>query len=173
MPGSRKAVIAPALLLACLALALGACGGDDDDTVTVEQTATETTGEGTETAATETTVESGGNTGPGHFVTPSGNIGCVIGAGQARCDISQRSWKPTPPPEPCPVDYGQGIQVGSAEAAFVCAGDTSLGGPATLGYGQSSRRGPLLCVSSQDGVTCTNTSTGSGFFISRQSYQLF
>jgi hypothetical protein len=111
-----------------------------------------------------------------HFRTPSGNIGCVMFHGGARCDIRKRDWAPLPRPASCSkqVDYGQGLQVAHVgQATFVCAGDTALEpGLASLSYGTASRVDGSECISRDDGVTCVNQ-TGHGFFISIQSYQVF
>jgi hypothetical protein len=110
------------------------------------------------------------------FRTPSGNIGCSMFEGGARCDIRKRDWAPLPRPAKCPkeVAYGQGLTVGrSGQASFVCAGDTALDPSASsLAYGTASRVGGSECISRTDGVTCVNES-GHGFFISVQSYQVF
>jgi hypothetical protein len=63
------------------------------------------------------------------FKSPSGNIGCMIVAGTARCDIRHRNWSPPPRPASCPhvVDYSQGLTVGaSGPGRLVRAGDTAL-----------------------------------------------
>jgi hypothetical protein len=111
------------------------------------------------------------------FRTPSGNIGCSMYEGGARCDIRKRDWKPLPRPASCSkeVGYGQGLEVpsGDAQARFVCAGDTALDPSASaLAYGTASRVGGSECISRSDGVTCVNRA-GHGFFISIQSYQVF
>ena len=90
-----------------------------------------------------------------------------------RCDIRNKDWKPTPPPEPCELDYGHGIFLDGTHAEFICAGDTTLGAPKTLPYGSSAQRGPFLCESEPDGVTCSHTGNGAGFFLSRQSFRIF
>jgi hypothetical protein len=111
------------------------------------------------------------------FRSPSGNIGCVLLDGSARCDISKRDWAPPPRPSGCPkeVDFGQGLEVeGSGAAKFVCAGDTALDPSATpLAYGSASRFGGFTCTSRSVGMTCTKPATGHGFFISIQSYRTF
>jgi hypothetical protein len=111
------------------------------------------------------------------FESPSRNIGCVVLDGTARCDINHRDWSPPPHPASCPqeVDFGQGLQVhGSAAGGFVCAGDTAMDPSAPkLAYGSASVEGPFRCVSATTGMTCTDTTTGHGFFISIQSYRLF
>jgi hypothetical protein len=110
------------------------------------------------------------------FRTPSGNIGCAMYEGGARCDIRKRDWKPLPRAAACSreVGYGQGLEVpAGGEAGFVCAGDTALDPTASsLAYGTASRVGGSECISRSDGITCVNRA-GHGFFISIQSYQVF
>lgn len=110
------------------------------------------------------------------FQTPSGNIGCMILDGVARCDIVKRSWSPPSRPASCPnvVDYGQGLEIGSSGGAqLVCAGDTVREPKASkLAYGDATRVGSFQCVSEEDGLTCTR-GHGHGFFISIQAYRTF
>jgi hypothetical protein len=110
------------------------------------------------------------------FRSPSGNIGCIMFEGGARCDIRKREWAPPARPSSCSeqVDFGQGLAVGhDGAASFVCAGDTALDPAATaLGYGEASEMGGTVCISRTEGITCANHS-GHGFFISIQSYKLF
>jgi hypothetical protein len=111
------------------------------------------------------------------FRSPTGNIGCSLLGGLARCDIAKRSWPPPARPASCPtiVDFGQGLEVGSAgEGRFVCAGDT-VRDPASprLAYGTATRIGGLECLSARDGVTCTARTSRHGFFISLQRYRIF
>ncbi len=64
-----------------------------------------------------------------NFLSPTGNIGCVIADGGARCVITHRSWSPPPRPSSCPpeVDYGQGTIVETGgPGRLVCAGDTAI-----------------------------------------------
>jgi hypothetical protein len=176
-PGSAAAVIVCLVLIGC---------GDDEET-TVTETAPATTGAeitGAETQATtteEATTSSvkeiaPGKRGPKYFETPSQNIGCYVDVTAARCDIRERDWEPPEKPKFCVkagVDYGQGIAVGKTGASFVCAGDTSFGGKATLGYGQVAQRGVFRCKSAESGMTCSNIENGAGFFISREKYRIF
>jgi hypothetical protein len=184
--------IAPVGLLLALAALVAGCGGGG--TTTIEKTVTERVevpakgggGEAgarenaaAEEAASKKTEEEAQPQRIVHlhqFRTLSGNIGCVLSGGGARCDIRKRDWKPLPRPAACPreVDYGQGLQVAlRGQASFVCAGDTALGpGLAALSYGTASRLDGSECISRSDGVTCVNQ-TGHGFFISIQSYQVF
>jgi hypothetical protein len=183
--------VAPAVLLVVLAALIAGCGGRGsttviERTVTVEDESAPKGGEGggKEIAATEATEKKSEEEAAEpqriihleHFRTPSGNIGCVLSEGGARCDIRKRDWKPLPRPASCPqqVDYGQGLQVAhGGQASFVCAGDTALEtGLASLSYGTAARVGGSECISRDDGVTCVNQA-GHGFFISVQSYQVF
>ncbi|HEY0278154.1 MAG TPA: DUF6636 domain-containing protein [Solirubrobacterales bacterium] len=192
----RAAVPALALgaLLVLTALVAG-CGGGS--TTTIERTITEKVevpakeggSRGQETAAAkeakaaETKVAEEEAAQPKRilhlktFRTPSGNIGCAMYEGGARCDIRKRDWKPLPRPATCSkeVGYGQGLEVpaGGAQARFVCAGDTALDPSASsLAYGTASRVGGSECISRTDGITCVNRA-GHGFFLSVQSYQVF
>lgn len=111
------------------------------------------------------------------FRSPTGNIGCILSAGQARCDIERRSWSPPSRPASCPkeVDFGQGIEVGTIGASrWVCAGDTARdpSSPA-LPYGSTSISGSFECISATIGMTCTRPADGHGFFLSIQTYRLF
>jgi hypothetical protein len=108
------------------------------------------------------------------FTSPSGNVGCIIDSAYVRCDIAERNWSPPPRPADCEFDYGQGISLSRGEeAAFVCAGDTALGGGKPLDYGQSVSAGLMQCDSAESGVTCRDTKTGHGFTIAREAYRVF
>jgi hypothetical protein len=180
--------VKPAALLIVLAALLAGCGGGG--TTTVVKTVTErvpmkASGVGVkERAAKKKAAEKNAEEAQEpkriihlrRFRTPSGNIGCEMSGGGARCDIRKRDWAPPPRPAECPkeVDYGQGLEVSHAgEASFVCAGDTALdAGGSALAYGSASRVGGSECISRSEGVTCVNQA-GHGFFIAIQSYQVF
>jgi hypothetical protein len=110
------------------------------------------------------------------FQSPSGNIGCVLFEGEARCDIDKHGWTPPPRPASCPeeVDYGQGLTVPrEGEAGVVCAGDTAMNAKdPILPYTAAAEVDGTICVSRVDGLTCTNAE-GHGFFISVGGYKLF
>jgi hypothetical protein len=108
------------------------------------------------------------------FVSPTGNVACMLAADGARCDIIDRDWSPPPTPADCEFEYGQGISVAPGERAqFVCAGDTAFGPDAILPYGESITAGLLRCESADAGITCRDLGTAHGFSIARQAYQLF
>ena len=178
---------APAALLLVLAVLVAGCGGG---TTTVVRTVTEKVpvevkgSAGQETAAQREAAEKKAEEAqqPSRIVhlktfrSPSGNIGCVLNGGGARCDIRKRDWSPPPRPAKCPqqVDYGQGVEVDRrGQAEFVCAGDTALDpSSSSLSYGTASEVGGSECISRKNGVTCVNQA-GHGFFVSVQSYQVF
>lgn len=115
-------------------------------------------------------------TGLSGFTSPSGNIGCMIDPFHVRCDIRERDWSPPPPPSDCPsfTGFGQGLVINSGQPAqFVCAGDTALAGGPPLPYGESITAGLFNCSSTESGMTCRDTWSGHGFWISRQGYQMF
>jgi hypothetical protein len=175
----------PAALLLIAAALVAGCGGGGTTTV-IERTVTEKAAE--EGGGGE--AQGGGQSGQAEdkieepsavvhlqsFRSPSGNIGCIMFEGGARCDISKRDWSPPARPARCPeqVDFGQGLSVDhTGRASFVCAGDTALDpSGTTLDYGEASELGGTQCISRSEGITCANHS-GHGFFISIHSYKLF
>jgi hypothetical protein len=104
------------------------------------------------------------------FSSPSGNIHCTISADLARCDINSKSWQPTAKPNSCTQRWGGGLQLTSNSASLVCA-DKALSGGDPLAYGADVERGSVRCASSTAGIRCTHRD-GSGFSLSRSSYQL-
>jgi hypothetical protein len=108
------------------------------------------------------------------FVSPTGNVSCMIDADWARCDILDNDWSPPPRPADCEFDYGQGISLAPGEQAeFVCAGDTAFGPDEVLPDGDSITAGVLRCESAESGITCRDVQTGHGFSISLEAYRLF
>jgi len=108
------------------------------------------------------------------FVSPTGNVSCMIDVDWARCDILDNDSSPPPRPADCEFDYGQGISLAPGEQAqFVCAGDTAFGPDEVLPYGDSITAGVLQCESAESGITCRDVQTGHGFSISLRVYRLF
>jgi hypothetical protein len=184
-----RLALASLVALGLLALPLAGCGGDDDSTTQASAGATATEGttatdENGEPTASASAVPrppeptGSGKVGPHYFQSPSQNIGCYLAAkGGVRCDIRERDWSPPPEPKFCikaGVDWGQGIGVGEhKKASFTCAGDTTLGGPSTLAYGQTAQRGEYICLSARSGMACENSDTDHGFFIARERYRIY
>jgi hypothetical protein len=115
--------------------------------------------------------------GPATFRSPSGNINCTLstpgGDITARCEVVNHTWVAAPPPD-CHLDSGDRFYLTQGGSAIVgCYGQEF--GPApqqTLGYGQSWSFGTLTCVSEYTGMTCTDSSTGHYFRVSRDDYEL-
>lgn len=108
------------------------------------------------------------------FISPTGNVACMIDVDLARCDIIDHDWSPPPRPADCEFDYGQGIEIIAGEpASFVCAGDTAFGPDEVLPYSHAITAGPLRCESANSGITCRDADTGHGFTLALQAYQLF
>jgi len=55
----------------------------------------------------------------------------------------------------------------------VCAGDTARDSTArTVSYQTSVRQGSFTCDIERSGVTCTDSTTGHGFFIAKEDYRI-
>jgi hypothetical protein len=114
------------------------------------------------------------------FVSPSGNIGCMMGDvlnGGVMCDIKQYTYPRPPDPHNCTghVNWGNRFSLNPGQAPDMpCHGDTVFAPELdrTLNYGQKQSLGPIACDSEQTGMTCTDTSTGHYFRVSSDSYQL-
>jgi hypothetical protein len=127
----------------------------------------------TQRSSTSTTPVDAGDHGPDYFTSPSKNIGCYLDAAQVRCDVGDKTWTAPPPDTPCPLDYGHGVLMEAGKApVFSCAGDTTLGGPDVLAYGQTAQRGHLVCASTEGGMTCSDLTSGHSFTVARESYAL-
>ncbi len=128
------------------------------------------------------------------FVAPSGNVTCVAGPTDVRCDISQFAYVPPTRPRSCELDYGQTFDL-RRSATLGCVGDTVAGsasstqnwfrktglkplatpmGPqAVLPYGWKLNSTQISCTSATTGVTCTNTTTRHGFTVAKAGYKVF
>jgi hypothetical protein len=120
------------------------------------------------TAGVVVVVSSARAAGDGQFRTPSGNIGCAYYDRVLRCDVRD-GVKPLPPqPLSCQLDWGAGFWLHEhGPARIVCAGDTALDPSApVVRYGTTWHGGPIACMSTPNGLRCTNADR-HGFFISR------
>jgi hypothetical protein len=123
------------------------------------------------------------------FLAPSGNIGCDmeddhVGAVRVVCKIHDHTWAALPS-EYCQQASvpgatggpGSDLQLGQGQPP--CVGPHTIQiflsgpyAPATLDYGQTRSIGTITCESEPSGVTCTDSSTGHFFRVSRDSYEL-
>lgn len=133
------------------------------------------------TAATAVSLAAGAHADPGIlFQTPSKNIACTgdvadNGKPVVSCEIQDYTWL-----IPRPADYqlgGKGNRFILAQGQPPVAGEwhSDFGGPEgqpILDYGKTQSVGSITCDSEAAGVTCTDSSTGHFFRISRDSYQV-
>jgi hypothetical protein len=117
------------------------------------------------------------------FQSPSGDIVCEIstgsdGTGGVFCDIG--TYGPPPYSPDCPQSWGVrfGLDQGN-EPVSQCQEDTIIPGSipsnrglGTLAYGKTASAGTITCASEPAGMTCTDSSTGHFFRVSRESDQL-
>ena len=122
-----------------------------------------------------TFVQAAASSGP--FRSPSGNIGCTMyqwdGRTVAECEVADHSWA-SPAKEPgCHLNWGSRLHLGTDSGAlFACYGQELPPPDHTLGHGQSQSLGTITCDSESAGMTCTDTSIGHYFFISRDTWHL-
>ena len=108
------------------------------------------------------------------FQLPSGNIHCVVHAGQLRCDILSYAYQRPTRPRGCELDWGGAVEIGARGAArLLCHGDT-VADPAApvLGYGSLWQGPGMGCTAARSGLRCAN-SDGRGFEMSRARLRLF
>jgi hypothetical protein len=118
------------------------------------------------------------------FVTPSGNIACDMFPSMpgAHCEIRDHTWVAPatttgPFGRPCDFNFG-GLQLWvdtgkpSGLGCYEGVSDFERHDLPTLDYGQTHSVGAITCDSEPSGVTCTDSSTGHFFRVSRESYQL-
>jgi hypothetical protein len=124
------------------------------------------------------------------FESPSGNIRCVLDVSSqtagpvALCQIRDYTYVvPAGLPRdeasggPCPrAQHGGDYRLDRGQPGFLrcsyAALDSGAGSWPTLDYGQTRSLGAITCDSEPIGVTCTDTSSGHFFQVSRDSYQL-
>jgi len=108
------------------------------------------------------------------FQTPSGNIMCWVGDNFASCDIIDHTY--APPPGHCALaanfDFRNFMLQKGTPPELRCSRPEDLPTAMTLDYGQTYSVGVMTCHSETSGVTCTDSSTGHFFRVSRESYQL-
>ena len=122
------------------------------------------------------------DTGYQFFQSPSGNISCQLGtfldAGISRataaCQVGQHNFSTPPRPADCMGGWGDSVGLTQGgQPSLQCHSDTLLGSSQpVLDYGQTRSVGPITCDSEETGITCTDSSTGHGFSLSRDGYKL-
>ena len=117
------------------------------------------------------------------IVSPSGNIGCDLSAHHAGCGVlSYRSDGTYGKDEAGSPKWwfdlssgGTPQLAGRSEGAFALDEAFRGGGssPQVVEYGQSVTFGSWVCSSEETGMTCRNTETGHGVFLSSGRYETF
>lgn len=112
------------------------------------------------------------------FVTPSGNIFCVLDAEglEPACEIAEGGVRDA---AACPGnpngDLVGRIELAGGRPTAICNTDTiRVGEPPVLAYGTVARAtaGSVQCLSERSGVTCVDTDARTGFTLARGSYRL-
>ena|ERR1700761_634886 len=108
------------------------------------------------------------------FESPSHNIGCIVSARGARCDIFHYSFSPPKRPKSCKFGYGNSVFVGNqGPGVYGCVSDSALDPGTVLPYGETLRKGRFVCTSEEVGVRCVDRRDGHGFLLSRRRVKLF
>lgn len=128
-------------------------------------------------APAPTTVVAAGNASRGPFQSPSGNIRCAMfaydGQNSVRCDIADYDWTAPPRSSNCQLDWGSRFKLEQGGAAvFDCYAQELPAVDHTLGYGEAQTVGAITCVSEPSGMTCTDSSIGHYFRVSRETYEV-
>jgi Family of unknown function (DUF6636) len=115
--------------------------------------------------------------GPASFRSPSGNINCSLstpgGEIAARCEVVEHTWVAPPPSPDCHLNWGDRFELLQGDSAgFNCYGQEFPAVHQILAYGQTQSFGTITCESEPTGITCTDSSTGHYFRISREGYEL-
>ena len=117
---------------------------------------------------TATVTRTGAGSGGSHswlqWQSPSGNISCLIGEGQVRCDINDMDFT-APKPANCSMGVPKAVVMSMNKApAFQCISDT-VADPSNpvLAYGASTHGEAFTCTSKEDGMHCTDDNSGHSF----------
>ncbi|MBS1838482.1 MAG: hypothetical protein JST64_12390 [Actinobacteria bacterium] len=117
----------------------------------------------------------------GMFLSPSGNIFCQMEGGSVLCALSESEIKVSQEVrDQCGTDIGDAILLEVGRPAVLhCHGDPAfLATPGLMGdvpkleYGRSVTVAPFTCWIRTSGVRCVDSTTGHGFRIARESYDL-
>jgi hypothetical protein len=115
---------------------------------------------------------------PPTFQTPSGNIQCWVAENTAACEIIDHAYALPPRGDCTAPGFGNSVWLNEGKEPFLPC-DTDQPGEyhgmrshVTLDYGQTKSAGVMSCDSEEAGVTCTDSSTGHFFTVSRDTLQL-
>lgn len=122
------------------------------------------------------------------FMTPSENIRCAMDRNgettYVACQLGDIDYVVPPgmahdaDGKPCPSYTGSGndVMLEQGKPGYVRCSFAAIGGGVsdwiTLAYGDSASFGAITCASESSALTCTDTSTGHFFRVSRESYEV-
>ncbi|NKY27774.1 hypothetical protein [Nocardia gamkensis] len=117
---------------------------------------------------------------PVRFQSKSTNLSCVVtfeAPATVRCDADKILYQPPPAPPDCNQPrFGHSIMLSAGGGAhFPCVSDSLIDHTLpVLEYGTSRSYGPFTCDSDRyRGITCRDRTTGWGFRIERDSFELY
>ena len=111
------------------------------------------------------------------FIVQGRGVGCVIGGGSVRCDVSNHTWTPPTQPSSCTQAWGDGIVLINSNAAklpqFPCGGTSALNThDKVVKNGYDVTVGAITCQVRGFGVNCFATDK-KGFILSNTGYILY
>lgn len=106
------------------------------------------------------------------FVTPDGNVACLMRAKFVRCDISKHSWESPPKPKSCEFDYGSSLGLNKrGKAKWLCVSD-AIGATKVAEVGEKIEVGPYRCSVRKKGVVCKYGNSG-GFKLTKSRWEIY
>ncbi len=111
------------------------------------------------------------------FIVQGRDVGCVIGGGSVRCDVSNHTWTPPAQPSSCTQAWGSGIVLINSQSAklpqFSCGGASALNTHSkVVNNGYDVTVGAITCQVRGFGVDCFATDK-KGFILSNTGYILY
>ncbi|WP_295623985.1 hypothetical protein [uncultured Corynebacterium sp.] len=117
------------------------------------------------------------------FTTPSGNISCGIDSSGLRCgvasyndDVPYGEAEVGGPIDTITIRDGEASMYASSDVPPWAKGVSDPGDtmdPQVVGYGEAISYADFVCLSEQAGLTCWDTASGAGAFMSREKTDLF
>jgi hypothetical protein len=106
------------------------------------------------------------------FMTPDGNVSCLMRSKFVRCDITKHFWESPPKPKSCEFDYGSTLGLNKrGKAKWLCVSD-AIGAKKKLDAGTKVEVGPYRCSVRKKGVVCKYGNSG-GFKLTKTHWQIF
>ena len=101
--------------------------------------------------------------------SPSGNITCTVSPAGAECAIASLAAEPVAA-DSCDGVTGYVVSLTTSGVSTPCVDETPAEAGAevpVLAYGDAISVNNFQCVSTESGMTCSNTNTGQGFTLAR------